>query len=169
MQIRSYLALAACAIALQASTTASATTLTEAQCTTVRSQFELYKVQILAWAGSNPLRIKIANVGIKVAKSYVDKVCPAVVNETRIFECNINTEDFTATFPLGLNSSGGLVADASATQIVCVNSNACSDIAAQKFNLSSLIATPRCAIGSADPSIVRLSNDELQSRVNLVP
>lgn len=145
---------------------------TAEQCVKIRSELEQYIVYINAWLAAQPVRKQAllkpyVDYAIAEAKKLVNKLCPQVVR-VNLFECNVNSSDFTNTFPFGLNSSGGAVADGSHSVVACVTQNACLNIVAQKFNVGGAAQTSRCAT-AGDPSAIDLTDAEVQTKINAIP
>lgn len=110
----------------------------------------------------------VNNKIVKLAKAYLDKVCPIAPAETRIYECNV-LQTATVAVPLGLDVSGLLTNSATPAQVVCTTQTACNNVASQRFVVQSTVATARCSAVSVDPTIVRLNDVDLQNEINQLP
>lgn len=110
----------------------------------------------------------VNNKLVKLAKAYLDKVCPPAPSETRIYECNV-LQSASVIVPLGLDSTGNLTNSSSPVSIVCTTQSACSNVASQRFTVSSSVATVRCAANSTATNITRLDDAALQTKVNNLP
>jgi hypothetical protein len=113
-------------------------------------------------------RYGVNNKLVKLAKAYLNKVCPVVTAETRIYECNV-LQTVTLAVPLGLDISGLLTVSSNPAQIVCTTQTACNNVASQRFVVQSTAATTRCSAASVDPTIVRLNDVDLQNEINQLP
>lgn len=110
----------------------------------------------------------VNNKLVKLAKAYLDKVCPPAPVETRIYECNV-LQTATLAVPLGLDASSMLTNSSSPSKIVCTTQTACMNVASQKFVVQSASATSRCSASSVDPSIIRLNDADMQTKINQLP
>ena len=135
---------------------AEAATVCKVDCVKLRAE---YDALVKKYGASNKL--------VKLAKAYLDKVCPAPA-ETRIYECNV-LQTATLSVPLGLDAGGFLTNSSSPSQIVCSTQSACVNVAAQKFVVTSAVATSRCAANSTATNIVRLDDAAMQTKINQLP
>lgn len=150
--------------------------LTAEQCIQLEAKLDKYIAYINAWLAKQPKRWQkflkpYVDYAIREAQEYVDKVCPEDQGpEGRTFECSVLNSAQTELVLVGLNSSGLLSNDQS--QIangLCMTEQACTGIISQKYFISGAVGTARCAAGSTDPSIVRVSDSEIQNLINQVP
>jgi hypothetical protein len=125
-------------------------------------------VQLRAAYDKLAAKYGVNNKLVKLAKAYLDKVCPPAPTEPRIYECNV-LQTATLAVPLGLDASSMLTNSSSPSKIVCTTQAACTDIAGQRFVVQSTAASSRCSASSVDPSIVRLSDADMQTKINQLP
>ncbi len=135
---------------------AEAATVCTVDCVKLRAEYD----KLVAKYGVN-------NKIVKLAKAYLDKVCPQPA-ETRIYECNV-LQTATLAVPLGLDAASMLTNSSSPSKIVCSTQIACTNIASLKFSVQGPVATSRCSASSVDPSIVRLSDADMQTKINQLP
>lgn len=142
---------------MMTASTASAAEVCKIDCVKLRAEYN----KLAAKYGVN-------NKLVKLAKVYLDKVCPPAPTELRIYECSV-LQSASVIVPLGLDSTGNLVNSSSPASIVCTTQSACNTVASQRFTISGPVATARCAASSTATNITRLDDAALQLKVNNLP
>ncbi len=147
--------------------------LTAAQCTKLRSDLDKYIVYVNAWLAAQPAakQVKLkpyVDAAIAEAKRLVNKACP-LPTQPIMFECIVVNFQQTANVSLGIsNATLGLTSDINIAQKpVCVSSNACLNIASQKFNVVGTLQSVRC--NPVDAAVVPLTDAEVQTKINAIP
>lgn len=122
------------------------------------------------WSAYNKLTEKYGDSSklAKLAKAYLDKVCPIAPPQETLYECSVFDPSFVNVISVEVTPSNTFDNLSSPlNKVACMSQNACSNIVYTKFFGNGPTVSTRCNDGST--SVVRLTDAEVQSIANATP
>lgn len=104
----------------------------------------------------------------KVAKAYLDKVCPPAPPQETLYECSVFDPGFITVRSVELTPSNIFTNISSSTnKIACMSQVACTSYVYNRFVGNGPTTSTRCNNG--DPAVVRLTDAQVQTYINATP